>query len=332
MLTQNSKKKQEKEKKKVLACGQKFVYNVVTKGNKMKTVKEQIIDYVEQHPNCTTFECKESIGCTINYVRIIFRQIGYKAPIVQPKRIKYVEGSVIGTNNVFFKQRLDSNNGIFVCPICGKEFKGDISGVGKGLIKSCGCLLNMTARNKTFKDLTGQKFGKLTVQYCLPYSTVDNRAIWHCTCECGGEKDVVGKLLRQGHTISCGCSNSKGEVKLRQIFISLGVKFEEQKTFDDFTNKKNYSYRFDFYLPDYNTCLEYDGVQHYKTTGWQTEERLAETKDRDSIKNSYCIKNNITLIRIPYTHYNDMSEETISNLLKGVKDGTFQQVCTFGEV
>lgn len=298
----------------------------------MKTIKEQIIDYVEQHPNCTTFECQESIGCTINYVRTVFKKIGYKAPIVQPKRIKYVEGNVIGDNNVFFKQRLDSENGIFICPLCGKEFAGSISGVGKGLIKSCGCLHDAAARNNTFKDLTGQKFGKLTVQYCLPYSTSENRAIWHCVCECGGEKDVVGKSLRQCHTISCGCSNSKGEVKLKQILTLLKIKFEEQKTFEDFITEHNRYYRFDFYLPEYNTCIEYDGKQHYKVTGWQTEEKLADTKYKDSIKNSYCIENNITLIRIPYTHYDNINEETISNLLKEVKDGTLQQVCTFGEV
>lgn len=97
----------------------------------MKTVKEQIADYVEQHPNCTTFECQESIGCTINYVRIVFKEIGYKAPIVQSKRRKYVEGNVIGDNNVFFKQRLYDGNGIFICPLCGKEFTGNISCVGR---------------------------------------------------------------------------------------------------------------------------------------------------------------------------------------------------------
>lgn len=112
----------------------------------------------------------------------------------------------------------------------------------------------------------------------------------------------------------------------------LKIKFEEQKTFEDFTTEHNRYYRFDFYLPEYNTCIEYDGIQHYKVTGWQTEERLADTKYKDSTKNSYCIENNITLIRIPYTHYDDINEETISNLLKGVKDGTLHQVCTFGEV
>lgn len=44
----------------------------------MKTVKEQIIDYVKQHPNCTTFECQESIGCTIDYVRTILRKLVIK--------------------------------------------------------------------------------------------------------------------------------------------------------------------------------------------------------------------------------------------------------------
>lgn len=204
MLCKVVKRNSKKRRKKVLACGQKFVYNVITKGNKMKTVKEQIIDYVEQHPNCTVLECKDSIDCTAEYVRKIFKEINYTAPPIKRKgRIKYIEGNVIGDNNVFFKQRLDKNNGVFICPLCGKEFTGSISGVGRGLIKSCGCLHDIASRNNTFKDLTGQKFGKLTAQYCLPYSTADNRAIWHCTCECGGEKDVVGKFLRQGHTISC---------------------------------------------------------------------------------------------------------------------------------
>ena len=161
----------------------------------MKTVKEQIADYVEQHPNCTTFECQESIGCTINYVKIVFKEIGYKAPIVQSKRRKYVEGNVIGDNNVFFKQRLYDGNGIFICPLCGKEFTGNISCVGRGLIKSCGCLHDITSKNNTFKDLTGQKFGKLTAKYCLPYSTPDNRELWPCGFECGCDKEVGGSLL-----------------------------------------------------------------------------------------------------------------------------------------
>lgn len=54
------------------------------------------------------------------------------------------------------------------------------------------------------KDLTGQKFGMLTVLYRAP-----NRkrcTYWHCVCECGNEKDIASSNLLQGYTKSCGCN------------------------------------------------------------------------------------------------------------------------------
>jgi len=55
-----------------------------------------------------------------------------------------------------------------------------------------------------FIDLTGQKFARLTV---LGQATVkkDNKACWHCLCDCGNEIVAVGKSLRTGNTRSCGC-------------------------------------------------------------------------------------------------------------------------------
>lgn len=53
-------------------------------------------------------------------------------------------------------------------------------------------------------DLTGIKFGKLTV-----ISRCENNksglAQWECKCECGNSKIVVGKYLKNGDTKSCGC-------------------------------------------------------------------------------------------------------------------------------
>ena len=53
-------------------------------------------------------------------------------------------------------------------------------------------------------DLTGCKFGRLTVEK-RSGSNKRNEAMWLCKCDCGNEKIVVGKLLRNGHTKSCGC-------------------------------------------------------------------------------------------------------------------------------
>lgn len=52
-------------------------------------------------------------------------------------------------------------------------------------------------------DLTGKKFGRLTV-----LRRVENhgeRAFWRCKCDCGNEKDIAGSALRYGRSTSCGC-------------------------------------------------------------------------------------------------------------------------------
>ena len=57
-------------------------------------------------------------------------------------------------------------------------------------------------------DLTGQKFGRLTVLYeaeSYRDSTNHLRRKWHCRCDCGVEKDIPQHSLLHGHTLSCGC-------------------------------------------------------------------------------------------------------------------------------
>ena len=66
-------------------------------------------------------------------------------------------------------------------------------------------------------DLTGNKFGKLTVLYRVQDHVSKNgnkRVVWHCRCECGKELDVMGLNLTRNHTVSCGCSRADGRKKL----------------------------------------------------------------------------------------------------------------------
>ncbi|MBD5154128.1 MAG: hypothetical protein HDT15_03365 [Oscillibacter sp.] len=53
-------------------------------------------------------------------------------------------------------------------------------------------------------DLTGQKFGKLTV--LAPAENIKNRTAWLCRCECGKETVVKTYRLRNGRAVSCGCA------------------------------------------------------------------------------------------------------------------------------
>ena len=72
---------------------------------------------------------------------------------------------------------------------------------------------------------------------------------------------------------------------------------------------RNVNLKFDFYLPKYNTCIEYDGEQHFKSVeyfgGYIS---LIETKERDEIKNKFCLDNKIKLLRIPFNKYDDIEK------------------------
>jgi hypothetical protein len=97
------------------------------------------------------------------------------------------------------------------------------------------------------------------------------------------------------------CKESKGEKYIRKWLIKNKIKFETQKTFDECIYKRNL--KFDFYLPKYNICIEYNGIQHYQVLNnefFGGEKKLKETLIRDEIKVEYCKENNIQLLIIRY--------------------------------
>lgn len=192
---------------------------------------------------------------------------------------------------------------------CGNETIVSSDKLKNGHTKSCGC-----ERNKNKIDLIGQKFGKLTV-IADSGKRHNGSMIWTCQCECGNIKDVRADALKAGTTISCGCLRSKGEEAISKILNQNNINFIPQKTFEDCvfkdTNKKAL---FDFYLQDYNTIIEYDGIQHFKVNqGWNTEEKFLKTKAHDSYKTDWCEIHGYNLIRIPYTV--KLEELTLKDLL-----------------
>ena len=54
-------------------------------------------------------------------------------------------------------------------------------------------------------DLTGQRFGNLTVLERMP-ETQDRYCLWRCRCDCGGEILVNTKRLKRGTVTNCGCN------------------------------------------------------------------------------------------------------------------------------
>lgn len=116
------------------------------------------------------------------------------------------------------------------------------------------------------------------------------------------------------------CSISKGERRIIKYLKDNQIEYEYQKIFKDCYYKK--CLMFDFYLPKQNICIEYDGEQHYvPIRKFGGEKTFKIIKIRDGIKNKYCLENNITMLRIPYTEFSNIRQI----LNKGiVNDSIFQ--------
>lgn len=96
------------------------------------------------------------------------------------------------------------------------------------------------------------------------------------------------------------CNESSGERKISLFLERNHIKFIRQKKFDNCKNKKKLP--FDFYLPDYNICIEFDGKHHFEAIEYfGGQKRLEQTIFNDGIKNIFCKQNGIKLIRIKYT-------------------------------
>ena len=204
-----------------------------------------------------------------------------------------------------------SGNIIYKCQCeCGNIVEVNGAFLRSGKTKSCGCLRGIVAKETHSNPIIGRTFGKLTVIK----ETKDRSGpyiVYECKCSCGSIVKVSSHNLSSGNTQSCGCMRSKGEFLIGKILQELNIAFEKQKTFPNLLGKVNVL-RFDFYLPEYNTCIEYQGKQHYSSIDYfGGEEQLQIQQSYDKTKEKYCKEHDIKLIQIPYYDYEKINEEYI---------------------
>lgn len=118
------------------------------------------------------------------------------------------------------------------------------------------------------------------------------------------------------------CSESKGEKLVAYLLEQNNITFQRQKKFlSCYTvgskDKRCIRLPFDFYLPNHNTVIEYDGVQHFSPVSiFGGENEFLRIKIRDRLKNLFCKTNGIKIIRIPYTMNNQQVEEYLNRELQ----------------
>ena len=107
---------------------------------------------------------------------------------------------------------------------CGNYTEALSNNLQSGSKVSCGCAAHPGSRGITpsnFNDLTGKRFGRLTVVRRI--SPVGSKVRWLCRCDCGTMKDVIAYELTSGKTRSCGCLQAESR-HLRKVPNGKGTR------------------------------------------------------------------------------------------------------------
>jgi very-short-patch-repair endonuclease len=189
---------------------------------------------------------------------------------------------------------------------CGIEREVYRNSLIDGVSTNCGCVANANTTKRCLIDLTGQKFGFLTV---LNRNLLYIKHVrYDCECQCGRFTTVRSGHLKRGAIISCGYCRHTTEMKCREIFESiLNVKFNKAKP--KFLSLSNRSHlELDGYCEELKLAFEYDGEQHYRDVDCFKTTSIKTRQELDRIKTELCQTNGIHLIRIPYTQKRNLKK------------------------
>lgn len=131
----------------------------------------------------------------------------------------------------------------------------------------------------------------------LSYQTIGKKAIFEHKCGFIFEQKPVDFLKSKGCP-NCFQTMSTGEKIIARFLINNNIKYEYEKHFSELSRMS-----YDFYLPDHNLLIEFQGEQHYHPiVCFGGEEAFKIQQEHDRIKKEFAESNNINLLYIPYYH------------------------------
>lgn len=196
------------------------------------------------------------------------------------------------------------------------------------LLAGCGCSECFNKRRgninhiKVDEKLIKLKYIHSNIEFLeVPFLARDNVS---CRCKiCGCEwRASYDNLTKENHTGCpyCNQNTSFGEKNIGRYLTEWDLLYIPQYKFEDL---KDISYLpFDFYLPDNNVLIEFDGEQHYYPVhfgGLSYEDAYNNfiiTVKHDNMKNLYCFQHKINLIRIPYWERDNLDYCLFDGLVK----------------
>jgi len=125
-------------------------------------------------------------------------------------------------------------------------------------------------------------------------------------------RQALGSHLRGSGCMLCK-TRSKGEISIKNVLEKYNINYISEKSFDS-------RLRFDFWLPNLNTIIEFDGKHHFQSIEYfGGESTFKKVILNDQLKNDYCKNNKIFLIRINYKDFKKIEEIIKNEIIKNVK-------------
>ena len=146
-----------------------------------------------------------------------------------------------------------------------------------------------------------KKYSKKVEIVCKKHGSFIQCSSKHITCQSGCPR----------------CNNSKGEKAVGKFLKRLKLDFKDQVRFEKCRGVNNRKLVFDFFLPSLNMVIEFDGRQHFDKIDFFGGEKIFKTQiENDKIKNDFCMKNNINMLRIKF---NENVNKAIVRMLRNIK-------------
>ena len=290
-----------------------LVSNVYEKNNKKLNFK------------CNNVECGEIFDNTWNDI-----QKGQNCPFCNGQRVNYF--NCLATNYPNLEKEWDyekngnitpynirsmSNSYVYWKCCEGHSWNAQISARTRGTNcpycsnKVASIKNNLSINNLLLIDWDYNKNIKLPINYTLNSS---KKVFWECN-KCGHSWEASIKNRNLNKSGCPKCNQSKGESEIESYLIKNNIFYIPQKEYDNLIGVRSGNLSYDFYLPDYNILIEYQGQFHDGSVKFQSQEDFDRQKEHDKRKLNYSILNNITLIEIWYWDFENI-ESILNKLIK----------------
>ena len=197
------------------------------------------------------------------------------------------------------------------CNIC--EFKWNP--IADSVVNGYGCP-KCSGRYKTIEEFKEEIY-LVHPDIVIEGEYVNAKSIFECTCKkCNYKWSSTANNLKYHGCSQCG--NSHGEKRIKMFLENQCINFIQQKSYALLLGIGGRRLSYDFYLPEYNLLIEFQGEQHEKPKEhFGGEEQFKIQQEHDKRKREYAQLHNINLLEIWYYDIDNIESillETINNL------------------